>query len=168
MENNEPYVEPLMSRDELAHLFSVSPGTITDWVRKEGMPAAKPGAGRVQSQFLPSRCVAWRFNELQRRYGGGEGISPMAARARKDTADAELAERKLKIMNREYVLKAEVERLLGPRVGATKTRIEAMPRAVAPECVRAAERGGPRAVEQVLHDYVRSMLTEIANMAQPL
>jgi hypothetical protein len=65
-------------------------------------------------------------------------------------------------MTREYVRKAEVERLLSPRVAATKTRIEAMPRAVA------AERGGPRAVEQVLHDYVRSMLTEIANMAQPL
>ncbi|HEU5195327.1 MAG TPA: hypothetical protein VFW70_11365 [Methylomirabilota bacterium] len=74
----------------------------------------------------------------------------------------------LQIMTREYVRKAEVERLLSPRVAATKTRIEAMPRAVAPECVRAAERGGPRAVEQVLHDYVRSMLTEIANMAQPL
>jgi hypothetical protein len=168
MENNEPYVEPLMSRDHLAHLFSVSPGTITDWVRKEGMPVAKPGAGRVQAQYRPSACVTWRFNELQRRYGGGEGISPAAARARKDTADAEIAERKLEIMRRDYVLKSEVERLLGPRVAATKTRIEALPRSVAPECARAGERGGARAIEQVLHTAVRALLTDLATMEQPL
>ena len=159
--------EPLMNRDSIARLLGVTPDTISDWARKEGMPVARPGGHGKQAGYLPSACVKWRLGIIQGRVEAGGSLNPIAERARKDKAGADLAEQTLKVRAGELVSLAEVRLALGPKVAATKTRIEAWPRSVAPDCARVASQG-PRAVEKVLADSVRELLEDLAEIPSAL
>jgi phage terminase Nu1 subunit (DNA packaging protein) len=124
-------LETLMTRDELARLFGVTAGTIIRWAR-DGMPVAKGGGQGRQAGYLPSACVAWRLAQLEARSPDHEGLFPAVERARKDRAQAQLAEQQLKIRSGEYVAIREVEEELARKVGATQTKLLTIPRAAAP------------------------------------
>jgi phage terminase Nu1 subunit (DNA packaging protein) len=159
--------EPLMSRDELARLFGKTPRTISDWMR-DGMPVAKSGGSGVQAFYLPSACVAWRIAAIEAKYAGMEGLNPVAERARKDRAQAEILEQTKAQRERKLVLRADVELEIGKRIGPARALWLALPRSVAPECAQVAARGGPEAVERLLRERVNEMLTNLAGLAQPL
>jgi phage terminase Nu1 subunit (DNA packaging protein) len=151
-----------MDRDELARLLGVVPGTIQHWAR-DGMPVAEGGGQGRQNRYRPSECVAWRMAALTAAaQAHGDGLNPQVERARKDRAQAALAEQMLKARERDLLPAAEVKVAYGRLIGATKAKLLAIPRAVAPELVQVATSAGAQGVERCLMERIRAALRELS------
>jgi phage terminase Nu1 subunit (DNA packaging protein) len=155
---------PRLTRAALAKALGIHPGTVTRWER-DGCPVAERAPRGRPSLFDLDAVRAWRRAADQA--ARAEGLSLEAERARLARAQATLAEKKLKALAGELLPAAEVRRVYSALVGATKAKLLAIPRAVAPELVQVAGAGGIPAIEAVLRRRVHEALTELARRPHP-
>ena len=155
--------EPLMTRDGLARLFAVTPGAITRWAR-DGMPVATGGGSGRQAHYRPSACVAWRLAQLEAKYAGMEGLNPPVERAKRDRAQARLAEQLHRRREGDLLEIAEVTRAWALIVVAVRARLLAMPHALADRCAHATT---PAEVAAILKGEVYDALRELAAWHPP-
>jgi phage terminase Nu1 subunit (DNA packaging protein) len=159
-----PVAELLMTRDALARLFTVTPGTIVRWAR-DGMPVATGGGQGRQASYRPSVCVAWRLAAIEAKYADQAGLDPRVERARRDAAQASLAEQLHRRRSGEMLEREDVRRTWSNVVLAIRSRLLALPQSVAAQCAQATD---PAAVEQLLRDEVHSALRELASWEPPV
>jgi hypothetical protein len=94
-----------------------------------------------------------------------DGLVPAVERARRDRAAANLAEQAFEARSRALLPASEVKAGYGRLVGATKARLLAIPRAIAPQLAAATD---PRSVEVILTAAIRAALSELAGRGDPL
>jgi phage terminase Nu1 subunit (DNA packaging protein) len=152
-----------MNRDQLARLFTVTPGTIHRWDR-DGMPRAVGGGSGRQAQYRPSACVTWRHGQIEAKYAGHEGLNPAAERARRDHHQAALAEQLHKKRSGEMLEFAEVRHAWSSLVIAVRARLLRMPTALADALAHAS---APAEAQRILDAEVRDALTELSHGTPP-
>lgn len=156
----------LLTRRELADRLGIHPATVTKWERA-GMPTAKRSPRGRSSLFNESEVRSWRdATDAAARLAGG-ATDLQADRARRERAQAALAEQALEIRARELLPAAEVELLWSREVAAVRAKLLALPLTLADRVHRAATEGVV-AVEQVLADAVRDALREFAESDRPV
>jgi phage terminase Nu1 subunit (DNA packaging protein) len=156
--------EPLMDRDELARLFTVTPGTIHRWDR-DGMPRAVGGGSGRQAQYRPSSCVAWRQGQLEAKYAGLEGLNPQVERAKRDRSQARLADQLHRRRAGEVIEMTEVRYLVTSLVLAARARLLRLPSSMAATLAAVTT---PAEVERLLTVEVRAALEELSRGAPPV
>lgn len=165
-------VLPLLTRRELAAALSIGkqtpthPQTISKWL-EEGMPVAERGRGGRPSRYDELEVRAWLAarNEAQR---DGEPTHALKERARKERAQAQLAEQ-LFAMRAGTLLKVEdVDRLIQAEQTAVRSKLLAMPTTHADRVHRVAVLEGAVGVERVLRDTAYEILRELADPARIL
>ena len=153
---------PRLKRPQIAALLQANERSVSRW-EHEGLPVAEPGRGGKASLYDPAAVVAWyvarRLAELTGPANGA--LDPDAERARKDRAQAQLAEQKYQVQTSALILAADAEREWTEAVQDTRAALLALPNALAPRCVAAAT-DGVVAVQRVLLDGVRDALRGLA------
>jgi len=155
----------MVTRRQLAENLTVHMQTITKWER-EGMPIAKRGARGRPSFYDEAEVRAWRQEREEAALAGTGGLNPAQERARRERAQAVLAEQMYQIRMRDLLPRIEVERVWSGEIAAVRTLLMSMPVTLADQLHRAALAGVP-AVEKVLEDAVHNVLMELANPERP-
>jgi phage terminase Nu1 subunit (DNA packaging protein) len=153
---------PLLERPQVAELLSVkSPTRISKW-ELEGLPVAEPGKPGKASKYAQAAVVAWHVaREVARARGTGEGgLDPAAERARKDRAQAELAEQMLASRGGALVPADEIKRAWAQLVIAAKSKLLALPRALAARLLTIES--APE-IEALLRQHIVEALAELSS-----
>lgn len=158
---------PHLTRRELAERLEVHMQTVTKWER-DGMPIAVRGAKGRASYYDEAEVRAWRQLRDESARGAGGATDLQADRARKERAQAALAEQAYQIRMRDLLPREEVEQAWAAEVAAVRARLLALPTTLADRVHRAATTEGVSGVEQVLADAVRDALRELAGEAGPV
>lgn len=156
----------LVTRRELAAEMGVVVDTVTKWER-QGMPTAVVGRSGRPSRYSVAEVRAW----LERREEAAQasGLVDVAQeRARKERAQAELAEQTFRIRAGQYVAVDELEKALAARVAATRTKLLAWQQTLADRVHRASTIEGVPGVERVLAEAVAEVLHELSALSTPL
>ncbi|HEY1502574.1 MAG TPA: terminase small subunit [Acidobacteriaceae bacterium] len=156
--------------EDVAELLSVSPKTIRNWLNKEDLPCQSDGRRRVLDW---TTTLEWY---VQRRIqeSGKHGNEPEAgylvgeetleqAETRKTIAEADLKELKLAELRGQMVPADEVGRNVGQVASAIKTKLDAMPNALALRLVGKKDRVE---VQKILHDEIYRLQLELANVGK--
>lgn len=150
----------LLTRRELAALLDVHMQTVTKWERA-GLPIAKRGRRGKPSRYDETEVRAW----LQQRDEAAHkaaALDPFQERARKDRAQAILAEQMHAIRARALLPREEVERTWGAEVSAARAKLLAWPLMIADRVYRVATLEGIVGVERVLREAVNEVLRELS------
>lgn len=156
-----------LTRRQLAHALGVHVITVAKWER-DGMPVAKGGRRGVPSLYDLGSVQAWReARKAQAEKAVGqekeERLSWEAARARKDEAQAKLAEQMYLVRDGKLLPAEDIERIWAQHVAAVRTKLLAFPVTLADRIHRAARLDGVSSVERLLEDAVRDVLRELAS-----
>jgi phage terminase Nu1 subunit (DNA packaging protein) len=156
-----------LTRPQLAELFGVHEITITKWQR-EGMPIeVRGGPGKAALYHAPTVMAWWRARELGRLGGSGGPVSLEVERARLARVQTQKAELDLQAREGQLASVAEIGRTWTAITAAIRTRLLALPRALAERAAQAAQERGATGVERVVHEAVREALTELAAWTPP-
>lgn len=150
----------LVTRRELAAKFDVFMGTITKW-QEEGMPIAKRGSGGRPSLYSEPKVRAWHEHREKAAQNGGD-VDLVRERARKERAQAILAEQTVAIRAKELVPSDEIEKVWLAHVTAVRAKLLAWPATLSDRLHRARIRDGAAGIEQVLKIAVDEALTELS------
>lgn len=134
--------------------------TITKHER-EGMPIAQRGSRGRPSYYREVDVRAWL--QLREEAAKQTGANPLQDRARKERAQAALAEQAFQIRMRDLLPRDEVEKLWAAEVDAVRTLLLSWSTTLADQLFRAATVDGIGGVERVLTDAVRDVLRELAD-----
>lgn len=149
-----------LTRRELAALLKVHPLTVSSWERA-GLPVFKRGRPGKASRYREIDVRAWlAAREAAAKESGA--VDAIRDRARRERAQAMLAEQTHAIRNRDLVPVAEVEQKLAARVMATRTRLLAWQTTLSDRVFRAATVDGLAGVEAILKNAVYEVLRELA------
>lgn len=146
----------LLTRQELAAVMGVEPGTVTRWER-DGMPVAKRAPRGQPSMFDPAAVQQWRDDIAAVKMLAQSGLSLEAERARLTRAQAERAERDNLIRAGKLLPFDEVARAGQSYVAAWKTKVTGIPRRMAQAGVITREQ------EPAVAEICREILIEIAS-----
>lgn len=155
----------LLTRRELARALGVHLQTITKW-ENDGMPVAQRGSRGVPSRFNREVVERWRTAVAKakaRPRATGDINSLEVERARRERAQARFLEQKLLVLTRDLLPRADVERTWAQHVTAVRTKLLALPVALADRIHRAARLNGVASVERALSDAIRDVLRELAD-----
>lgn len=157
-----------MPAEDVAELLKVSAKTVRNWINKLGLPATDDGRRRVLNWH---DTLEWY---VQRRIAaaGNAGNAPPAAdpesaetldqaETRKTIADADLKELKLAQLRGQLVPADEVGRNVGRVASAIKTKLDALPNALALRLVGKTDRVE---VQQMLQDAIYRIKLELAQV----
>jgi phage terminase Nu1 subunit (DNA packaging protein) len=143
----------LVDREQLALLVGRHADEISRGARK-GMPVLQPGGPGVAGVYDAVACLEW----FRSRRGG----TVEAERARRDAAQAALAEQLLATRSRELLPKAEVARVWSGACTAIKAAIMAIPTTEAEKLAAIAVEHGAVGVEAQLAAIAHRVLLELA------
>jgi len=171
---NPKPVFPLVTRPQLALALGWNAITISKLEATEGLPVEARGApGKSTIYSLPT-VIAWRIQrEVQRRIPErptGEGAPPLdldIERARLADAHRRRVELALQQLQGEVAPVAEMAAVVTEMLETTKTRVLALPAALAESVTAVARQDGPRGVERALHEAVTGALQELAAWRPP-
>ena len=149
----------LITRRELAGALGCHPQTVNRWA-SEGMPVATPGRGGRASRYDEAACRAWM--DTRRTAAEGEPVDLVRERARKERAQARLAEQQYAQRAGELLPRGEVEQVWAREIAAVRTKILAIETTHADRVHRAASEAGVTGVERALHTLAREVLQELA------
>lgn len=153
----------LLTRKELASKLGVVQGTITKW-EQSGLPVAEPGRRGTASLFNFADVQKWRRQrDLDAKQNGTVDLT--RERARKERAQALVAEQALQIRAGDLLVRSEVENVWTKAILGVRSKLLAWPATLAEQLGRAYELGGVRALEHKLVDAVHDLLTEFATPA---
>lgn len=162
----------LLTRRVLAAALSVGrdqpyhPMTVTKW-EQEGLPVAARGGKGRPSYYRESDVRAWlSVREESAKVTGG--LNAHQERARRDNAQAKLAEQMFQMRSLELLPRVEVERQWEAEIIAVRTKLLAVAPTYAERIYQAAISEGVPGVERVtaesMHDVLRE-LTEVDEAA---
>ena len=134
----------LITRRELAGALGCHPQTVNRWA-SEGMPVATPGRGGRASRYDEAACRAWM--DTRRTAAEGEPVDLVRERARKERAQARLAEQQYAQRAGELLPRGEVEQVWAREIAAVRTKILAIETTHADRVHRAAS--------ETAHDHGR-------------
>jgi hypothetical protein len=142
---------------QLAAELSVHPQSFVRFL-EEGMPVARRGRGGRPSLYELDAVRAWLLARERE-----SSMSPTArARARRDLAQAELAEQAFAIKAGTLLHREDVKRVWAGHVAAVKSKLLSMPDLYGDHVLRAARNDGLVGVQTVLGNAVRDVLRELA------
>jgi phage terminase Nu1 subunit (DNA packaging protein) len=136
--------------------------TVTKWERS-GMPVAERGRKGKPSRYSEVDVRAW-LQAREAAVTAGTVIDVINARARKELAQARLAEQKHETLSRVLLPRAEVERVWAMEVAAVRQKLLSLPTTVADRILRAATLDGLAGVERVLDEVVKDTLRELSGV----
>lgn len=162
--------ERLLTRRQLAAVPDlpgqagpVHPQTVTKW-EQDGLPIAQRGRKGKASLYRESDVRAW----LQAREDfakAAEGPLDLAhERARKEHWQAMLAEQTHKTRDGLLLPRADVEKVWAAELAAVRTKLLALPLALAARLYRISTLQDEAAVERALEEAVRDVLRELAGV----
>ena len=149
----------LVTRRKLAELFAVHMQTVTKW-EQEGMPIAVRGSRGRPTKYSESDVKEW----LQAREEAAEQglmLDPVQERARRERAQAILAEQTVAIRARELVPRAEVEKAWGAEVSAVRAKLLSWPATLSDRLYREGKLNGVSGIERTLKEAVYDLLLEL-------
>ncbi len=165
-ESKNPGGFDAMPVEDVADLLGVSAKTVRNWINKQGLPCADDGRRRVLS--WPSTLEWYVQMRLARDGNGGNAAPPPDeepdesfdhAVARKTIAEADLKELRLAQLRSQLVPADEVGRNVGRVASAIKTKLDALPNALAMRLLGKSDRVE---VQQILQDAVYRIKLELA------
>ena len=151
----------LVTRRELAERCAVHMQTVTKW-EHDGCPIVTRGRKGKPSLYREADVRLWLASREAAASPAQGGLDVAQERARKDRAQAVLAEQMYATRERELLPRTEVERLWVAEQSAIRTKLLAIPTAYADRVHRAGTLGGVAGVERELHDAVYDVLRELA------
>lgn len=154
----------LMTRRELAARMNVVMSAVTKW-EQAGLPVAERGRPGKPSLYRLEDVQAWLVAREQGATANGT-LNVNQERARRERAQASLAEQTFQMRQRDLLPRHDVERIWAAEVGAVRTRLMAWPTTIADRVLRAATLDGIQGVERELHDAVDNVLRELADPAR--
>ena len=150
----------LLDRHGLSKLLGCHPQSVNRWA-SDGMPVAQRGRGGRPSLYDPEKCQAWI--EARRAVDGTDRVDVPRERARKERAQALLAEQLYATRAGELLPAGEVRKVWDSYIAATRARILSTYTTSADRVARAATRGGVADVEGELKDIAYEILRELAS-----
>ena len=150
----------LVTRRKLAELFAVHMQTVTKW-EQEGMPIAVRGGRGKPSRYSERDVRAW-LKAREEAAENGLMLDPVQERARRERAQAILAEQTVAIRARELVPRAEVEKAWTAEVSAVRAKLLSWPTTLSDRLYREGKLNGASGVELTLKDAVYDLLLELA------
>ena len=149
-----------LTRRELAARFTVHPMTVTKW-EQEGLPVARRGRRGKPSLYDEAACRAW--HDARETAAADEGpVDLVRERARKERAQAMLAEQAYASRAKILLPADEVERLWTAELMAARAKLLSLPHAYADRLARAATRRGVAGAEDLIRQMVEEVLAELA------
>lgn len=146
-----------LTRLQLAKAMGCNGRTIAKWL-EEGMPVEERGRGGRASRYDERKVRAW----VAAREKAG-GMSEVAReRARKERAQAVLAEQLAASRSQDLLPRVDVERVWAAEVAAVRAKLLSWPATLADRLTRVASLEGEVGVERVLDEAVRDALRELA------
>ena len=149
----------LLSRRELADALGIHPQTVTKLVG-EGLPVAKRGRPGSGHGYREADCRAW--TQARQQLAETDQLDLTRERARKERAQALLAEQKYKLLEGELLPREEVAKVWSAHVAAVRAYLLAVPDFLTDEVCRAFELEGQAGVYSVLRKAMHETLTELA------
>lgn len=150
----------LVTRRELALLIGHHMQTITGW-EQSGMPCAEPGRKGKASLYSEREVRKWM--DAREKNAQINGVHDVAReRARKEKAQAILAEQTVQIRAKDLVPRLQVERAWAAEVGAVRAKLLAWPSTVSDKIYREGAVKGVKGVERVIKETVEGLLRELA------
>lgn len=147
-----------LTGEELAEKMSVSPGTIRSWARR-GMPVAQRGRRgdkRKPNRYRLEDVQAWRTESKRGT------LDVNQARARRERAQAILAEQTVAIRARDLVPREQVEKAWAVEIMAVRTKLLSWPATISDKIYREATLKGLQGVQQVIKEAVDELLLELS------
>lgn len=151
----------MLTRRELASLLGVHMQTVTKWER-EGMPIAERGRRGKASLYSEVAVRAW-IAAREEAAQNGSRLDVTQERARKERAQAQLAEQKYQQLAGELLPKEDVAKVWAAEIAGARSVLLAVPTTYADRAYRAATLHGVGAVEEVLRDAIHEVLRELAD-----
>jgi phage terminase Nu1 subunit (DNA packaging protein) len=160
--SGQPGAGGLLTRRQLAKVLGCHPQTLMGWER-EGLPVARHGRRGVSSLFLERDARTW-LEDREKRLEAPQAdkFNFMNDRARRERAQAQLAEQAHAIRARNLLPREEVERTWIAEISAVRAKLLSWPTTLADQLHRAGTLGGVAALERSLDEAVRQLLTELA------
>jgi len=149
-EDGKPNPGIIKTQEELAKIFGISPRTVRYW-EKEGLPKTRQG------YFNISDVQEWRNNHDKRRVKKQKEEDKDEAKYRK--FKALLAELEYKRKTKQLVPVAEVEKNNIDKILTIKTRLLALPNAVAPQVVGLEA----KEISEILRKRIEEIIDEFAS-----
>lgn len=135
--------------------------TVTKW-EQDGMPVAEPGRKGKPSLYRLVDVQAWLgAREDAAKNNGTFGVAQ--ERARKERAQAQLAEQTFQMRSRDLLPRQEIERVWAAEVAAVRTKLMAWSTTIADRVHRAGTLDGIVGVEHELREAVENVLRELAD-----
>ncbi len=150
----------LVTRRELALLIGHHMQTITGW-EQNGMPCAELGRKGKPSLYSEPAVRKWiKDREKNAQKNGTVDLS--RDRARKERAQAVLAEQTAQIRAKDLVPSLQVERAWAMEVTAVRAKLLAWPSTVSDRLYRESAVRGVKGVERVIKEAVEGLLRELS------
>lgn len=156
----------LLSRRDLAKALGCHMMTVTKWER-EGLPIAERGGKGRPTHYREIDVRAWlQLRDEAAKQPGA--LNLMQERARRERAQAALAEQAHQIRMRDLLPREEVEKVWGGEVAAVRAKLLSWSQTLSDQVFRAATVEGLGAVERLLATAVDDVLRELADPARPV
>lgn len=154
----------LLTRRELAARMNVVMSAVTKW-EQAGLPIAERGRPGKPTLYRQEDVQAWLVAREQGA-GANGSLNVNQERARRERAQASLAEQTFQMRQRDLLPRVDVEKVWAAEVGAVRTRLMAIPTTIADRVMRIATLEGVEGVERELRDVVEDVLRELADPAR--
>jgi phage terminase Nu1 subunit (DNA packaging protein) len=151
----------LLTRRQLAVAMKVVMMTITKWER-EGMPIALRGGKGRPSFYREVDVRAWKQQRDDAAVKPG-AVDLVKERARKERAQAVLAEQAYEIRRRDLLPREEVEKTWSSEVAAVRTKLLSWSATLSDQVYRVSALEGLAGIERVIDDAVRDVLVQLAD-----
>ncbi len=150
----------LVTRRELANLLDVTMSGVTKW-EQAGMPVVEPGRKGKPSLYSEAEVRNWLAEREKAARDNGTYDLPRE-RARKEKAQAILAEQTVAIRARDLVARDLVERTWAAEVVAVRAKLLSWPATISDRLYREATLNGLQGVERVIKAAVDEVLLELS------
>lgn len=151
----------LITRRQLAELRSVHYNTVIDWER-DGMPVAKRGSRGRPSMYSRAAVEAW-LAAREAAAANGSRLDVTQERARKERAQALLAEQMYETRAKELLVRTDVEHAWTAEIAGVRAVFLAVPTTYAARVNRASVLDGEAGTERALRELVDEVLRELAD-----
>ncbi len=151
----------LITRRELADVLGVYMGTVTKW-EHDGLPIGQRGRRGKPSLYSEEQVRQW----LEAREQTAQEDKPhdvAQERARKERAQAILAEQKYKMLAGELLPREDVEKVWAGQIMGARSILLTVPQTYCDRIYRAATLEGIKGVEISLSEVVREVLRELTD-----
>lgn len=151
----------LITRDQLAVRMDVHPRTIVKW-ESEGMPVAKHGGRGRATLYRFVDCRQW-YRSREKRADDINNVDVTRERARKERAQAVLAEQTAAVRAKNLLPADQVVKAWSDEIAAVRTKLLAIPDAYRDRVCQAFQMEGPDGVERVMKEGIYDALRELAD-----